>query len=230
MQNFEPRYRGILQKIQAASGNARPTLIAVSKIQPIASIEALYQLGQRDFGENYVQEMVAKAQELDAKGLKDIRWHFIGHLQTNKVKALIPWVHSVHAVDSEKLARELAKRWKESGRPGRLPIFIEVNIDQEESKSGLKPEETPALAEKLAQIPELSLQGLMCIPAPGTPEQGRAAFRRLKELEIRCRPHTQGQLSMGMSADFEAALQEGATQIRLGTVLFGPRETAQVSG
>lgn len=217
---LEERYQQILRQISPHN-----TLIAVTKTHPVETIEALYRLGHRDFGENYVQELLEKAEQLKAKGLKDIRWHFIGHLQTNKVKALIPWVHSIHTVDSEKLAHELAKRWKASGRSGKLPIFIEVNIDREESKSGILPEEALEFTKKIKSIPELEPQGLMCIPSPSSPEQGKAAFRHLKELEIQCRPFTAGQLSMGMSSDYLIALKEGATHIRLGTVLLGARPT-----
>ncbi|MCM2322621.1 MAG: YggS family pyridoxal phosphate-dependent enzyme [Oligoflexia bacterium] len=200
-------------------------LLAVSKNHPVELLEALYWLGQRDFAENYVQELLGKAKELEERGCTGIRWHFIGHLQTNKVKALLPLVQSVHAVHSEKLARELANRWKSSGRQGRLPVFIEVNIDEEPSKSGLRAADVPAFAAFVASLPELSLQGLMCIPAPSaSAEESRTAFRKLRELELQCRPHTSGRLSMGMSGDYEAAIQEGSTHLRLGTALFGPRE------
>ncbi|MCM2280180.1 MAG: YggS family pyridoxal phosphate-dependent enzyme [Oligoflexia bacterium] len=217
------RHVGELHR-QSAYAASPLTVLAVSKTHPIEAIEALYWLGQRDFAENYAQELVEKAKTLEQKGCSGIRWHFIGHLQTNKVKALIPFVHSVHAVDSEKLARELATRWKASSRPGRLPVFLEVNIDRETSKSGLDPDRVPAVAARISELPELELQGLMCIPsAEGSAEDNRAAFGRLRELEIQCRPHTQGKLSMGMSGDYTAAIQEGTTHIRIGTALFGPR-------
>lgn len=221
MLDLEQRYREILGQI------SKTTLIAVTKTHPAETIEALYRLGHRDFGENYVQELVQKAQELEAKGCTGIRWHFIGHLQTNKVKQLMPWISSVHALDSEKLAQELAKRWRAAGRSGRLPVFIEVNIDTEESKAGIPPQEVIPFAKKLAEIPELELQGLMCIPSPSSPDQGRAAFHALRELEAQCRPWTAGQLSMGMSSDYLIAIEEGATQIRLGTALFGARTYSQ---
>src|SRR5206468_2057422 len=116
-----------------ASGRdvASITLIAVSKKQPEDKIEALYRLGHRDFGENYVQELVAKAVELERRGCSGIRWHFIGHLQTNKAKLLVPHVFSVHSVDSEKVALALARQWGAGERGGKLPVFIEVNISQE---------------------------------------------------------------------------------------------------
>lgn len=228
MPSMEVRYQQILDQIskaQTCSPNQKITLVAVTKTHPIETIAELYQLGHRDFGENYVQELLEKAQVLESKGYTGIRWHFIGHLQTNKVKALIPWVFSVHTVDSEKLAQELAKRWRTSGRSGRLPVFIEVNIDREASKTGLPPEETPNFTQTLSLIPELDLQGLMCIPSPASTENGRLAFRHLRELELQCRPWTHGNLSMGMSSDYLAAIQEGSTHIRLGTVLVGARGT-----
>jgi pyridoxal phosphate enzyme (YggS family) len=234
---FSATYQQITRKVtslHAKLGTVRDgrigheiTLVAVSKGQPVESIEALYSLGHRDFGENYVQELVEKAERLRAAGCDEIRWHFIGHLQTNKVKTLVPWVHAVHAVDSDKLAAELAKRWREEHgeKALALPIFIEVNLDGEPSKSGVTPEEAPVLAAKLAGNSALALQGLMAIPAAtSTPEQSSAAFARLRELEQKCRPHTRGQLSMGMSADYELAIPQGATHVRIGTALFGKRE------
>jgi pyridoxal phosphate enzyme (YggS family) len=206
-------------------------LIAVSKGQPAAAIAELYALGQRDFGENYVQELVAKATELSEKGLFEIRWHFIGHLQSNKCKQLAPWVSSVHSLDSESTARELAKRWQAAGHAEALPVFLEVNIDVEPAKSGVKPEEAPAVAQAIAGIPGLELRGLMCVPAASASASASAsagagakvAFAKLRELEVRCRPFTRGDLSMGMSGDFEAAIDEGATHVRVGTSLFGAR-------
>jgi pyridoxal phosphate enzyme (YggS family) len=195
-------------------------LIAVSKGQTVDAIAALYELGQRDFGENYVQELVAKAQELSERGLFEIRWHFIGHLQSNKAKLLAPWVCAVHSLDSAGTARELAKRWTALGRGEKLPVFLEVNIDGEASKSGVLPEAAPALAGEIGAQGGLDLRGLMCVPAAGG---SRAAFARLRELEAQCRPHTHGELSMGMSGDFEDAILEGASWVRVGTSIFGER-------
>jgi pyridoxal phosphate enzyme (YggS family) len=147
-------------------------------------------------------------------------------LQTNKVKALLPFVASIHSVDSEKIAREIAKRWSALGRADKLPVFIEVNIDAETNKAGVAPSEAPALAELIGHElgKELELQGLMCVPAVGgIPNTRGSGFARLRELEAKCRPWSKGQLSMGMSSDFEAAIAEGATQVRVGTALFGKR-------
>lgn len=209
---------------EAGRDPASVTLLAVSKKQPEAKIEELYRLGHRDFGENYVQEMVAKAVELERRGCKDIRWHFIGHLQTNKAKLLIPHVASVHSVDSEKVAVALAKAWGACGRSGKLPVFIEVNISHEESKTGANPKEVEAIAGKVSQISELELQGLMCVPAASEDDsQLKQRFLELKSLEEGLRNVSRRQLSMGMSSDFEIAIAQGSTHVRVGTALFGAR-------
>lgn len=192
-------------------------LIAVSKTQPFEKIKALYAEGQRDFGENYVQELVEKAAEAEAAGLKDIRWHFIGHLQRNKVKGLVSVVHAIHSVDSLALASEIGKRAMSLGRM--IPVFLQVNIDGEASKSGVSPGEVPALLNSLHEIKGVNLDGLMAIPEPEQARTG-APFRRLKALAT-----PQMALSMGMSEDFELAIREGATHIRVGTALFGARTT-----
>ncbi len=236
--------RARIESAKAAPAGADDvTLIAVSKTKPAADVAELFAAGQRDFGENYVQELVEKSAELERLGCAGARWHFIGHLQTNKVKQLLPVVASIHSVDSERLAREIAKRWRalrsgagdsggggagagiSGGASAKLPIFIEVNIDGEESKSGVRPEDAPALAELIGRelSAELDLRGLMCVPAAGPIESARAAFAQLRSLELSCRPWTRGALSMGMSSDFEAAVAEGATHVRVGTALFGKR-------
>ncbi len=204
-------------------------LIAVSKQQPLGAILEAYEGGQRDFGENYVQELLEKDAALRARGIEDIRWHFIGHLQTNKVKALLPAVSVVHSVGSLRLAREISKRWVASGRAGRLSVFLEVNIDEEPSKGGFAPAELPAALPELGDLPGLEWRGLMCIPSPQSGQSGEA-FRRLVALERQCQPVTRGELSMGMSDDYLVALREGASAtklwIRIGTALFGARNPA----
>jgi PLP dependent protein len=194
--------------------------IAVSKVQSVEAIQTLYNLGQRDFGENYAQELLEKAEHFLVQGVRDIRWHFIGHLQTNKVKQILPFVASIHSVDSLNLAQEISKRWVPLSHGHDLPIFLSVNIDDEDSKDGVRPSEAPAVALEFSKLPGLSLEGLMCIPAPGGSGD---AFQRLGHLEIACRPATKGKLSMGMSDDFPLAIAEGATHIRVGTSLFGKR-------
>jgi pyridoxal phosphate enzyme (YggS family) len=199
------------------------TLVAVSKGQSIEAIEQVYRAGQRDFGENYVQELLEKAEALQARGCTELRWHFIGHLQTNKVKALMPWVSCVQSVSSLKLAQELSKRWATSGRTGKLRVYLQVNQDAEETKSGVSEQDAPSVAREIAALPGLELLGLMSIPDPDVEGGTAPAFARLRELEKSCRPHTQGALSMGMSSDFEAAIRLGSTLVRVGTALFGPR-------
>lgn len=221
--NLAANYRDVRQQILSAASMASripPTLVAVSKTQPADAIEALYHLGHRDFGENYVQDLVLKATDLASRGLPEISWHFIGHLQTNKVKALLPHVACIHSVDSEKLAQEISKRATEDGRKNPVQIFLEVNVSGEPTKSGFHPSEIRAVAAEIAKLSKIELYGLMCIPAPGT---GLRAFQTLRELETSCRPATSGGLSMGMTDDFELAIQEGATHVRVGTALFGPR-------
>jgi hypothetical protein len=229
MTTLKERYEDVQARIFKASAERKIArrdhivdLLAVSKGQTADAIADLYALGQRDFGENYVQELVEKAETLSERGLFEIRWHFIGHLQSNKAKQLARWVSSVHSLDSESTARELAKRWKETPGAGEgpLPVFLEVNIDSEAAKSGVKPAAAPALAQAIAGVEGLELRGLMCVPAEAS---GSGSFARLRELEEKCRPYTKGDLSMGMSGDFEAAIREGATHVRVGTSLFGPR-------
>lgn len=206
------------------ASHGRPTtLLAVSKGQPISKIKELYSLGHRVFAENYVQELLEKAKELEGS-CPEIQWHFIGHLQRNKVKALVAKIHSIHSVDSGSLAQELSKRWLALGRAEKLTVFLEVNIDGESSKSGVSVEEARDASEEIAALPGLELLGLMCVPSK-IDGSGGLAFGRLRELEVNCRPFTQGKLSMGMSSDFELALHEGATHIRVGTLLFGERST-----
>jgi len=207
------------------------TLIAVSKTHPAEKVVEALGAGQIDFGENYVQELVTKVRVLGEQA-KLARWHFIGHLQTNKVKTLIedvPGLIAIHSVDSEKLLWEIVKRWSDARSHARiskertLQIFIEVNIDGETSKGGLTQAEALGLALKWSSIPTqdregLSLSGLMCIPAPN--RDPRNQFFSLMSLADQAR--LKG-LSMGMSSDFPIAIEEGATHIRVGTLIFGSR-------
>ena len=201
-------------------------LIAVSKFHSVENILEAYAAGQRDFGENYVQELLEKDARLRERGIEDIRWHFIGHLQSNKVKQLLPIVSVIHTVDSVKLANEISKRWHALGRAGPLPMFLEVNVDREESKAGFDPDSLLAALPELQALPGLDWRGLMCIPSPEGGVSGQS-FRHLVELEGRCRPMTQGELSMGMSEDYVVALREGEAAskvwVRIGTGIFGRR-------
>lgn len=222
-----------LERVRAAARavGRRPdevTLIAVSKRQPVWKINAAYAAGQRDFGENYAQELVEKAKQLSNKS--DIRWHMIGHLQTNKAKSLAPLIYQLHTVSSERLGRELDKRMAALPEPAqrrRLSVLVEVNVSGEESKNGCSPAALPALLDQLEQCAHLSLSGLMTVP-PRTedPAAARPHFQRLAELRDAlggCArlPH----LSMGMSHDAEIAVACGATQVRIGSALFGPRSS-----
>lgn len=193
------------------------TLIAVTKMHPFETVEALYKLGQRDFGENYVQELLEKAALASAQGLNEIRWHFIGHLQSNKVKSLLPVVHAIHSVDSAKLAQEISKR-----ADRKIPVFLEINVDEEASKSGAKPAEILPLFRAVRELPNLEVRGFMCIPEPGDNKKTRLSFRKLRELAAQM-IGAKAQCSMGMSDDFEIAIEEGTRFVRVGTALVGPR-------
>jgi len=190
------------------------TLVAVSKTQPPEAIREAYAAGQRHFGENYAQEWRAKAEAL--ADLPDLTWHFIGSLQTNKARLLAGRAHWVHTVDRPELARELSRRSAAAG--AMLKVLLEVNVGGEAQKAGCAPGDAPALAEAVRGLPGLSLEGLMCIPPPeGDPRPHFRALRSLRDqLGLR-------ELSMGMSADWREAVEEGATLVRIGTALFGAR-------
>jgi pyridoxal phosphate enzyme (YggS family) len=194
------------------------TLVAVSKQQGVEKIEALYREGQRIFGENYVQELIGKWQALHER-LPGIEFHFIGRLQTNKVKALIPAVSVIQSVDSERLLREIDRRASEAGKS--VGVYFQVNIDGEESKGGFSPGDLGGLGEVLKQCRSVRSLGLMCIPDPG--RDPVSAFRRMVELSREFGTTLGTGLSMGMSGDFETAIREGATVVRVGSLLFGER-------
>lgn len=199
------------------------TLLAVSKMQPVDALQQAIAAGQREFGENYLQEAADKQDALaDAT---DLHWHFIGPLQSNKTKPAAARFDWVHSVDRLKLARRL-----DGQRPEGLPplnVCLQVNISGESSKAGLSPADTETLAGEMLQFDRLRLRGLMAIPAPASdPEKQRQPFRALRELLDRLNqrfPLHMDTLSMGMSADLEAAIAEGATIVRVGTDVFGPR-------
>ena len=208
-------------KAQISSSSRSPVLIAVSKKQPIEKIETLVGLGQRDFGENYVQDLVARAKAFDARGVEDLRWHFMGHLQKNKVKLLLPWVDMIHSIDSVSLVQEIDKVFRRIDLKKRIKATIQVNIDSEESKSGFDLSELDTAYAKISRFPSIELVGLMCIPRVGNSE---SAFSRMRDLSDRMKSkYGEVKLSMGMSSDYPIALQYGADYLRLGTVLFGER-------
>ena len=198
---------------RAGRDPAAVTLIAVSKIKPAADVLAAYEAGQRDFGENYVQEFRAKSADLPA--LPGARFHMIGKLQSNKTKPAAELFHCIHTVDSLKVARRLNAAGK------RLPVYLEVKLSAEGSKSGMDAAAIAPLKEFIDAAPNLSLEGLMTMPPwSDDPESSRPFFRRLRELAAL---HELPGLSMGMSNDLEVAVEEGATCVRVGTAIFGKR-------
>ncbi len=196
-------------------------LLAVSKKQGLGAIREAAAAGQRDFGENFVQEGVEKIEAL--AGL-DLTWHFIGHLQSNKTRAVAKYFDWVHTIDKLKTARRLSEQ-RPDDKPA-LNVCIQVNVDDEASKSGVAPGEVAELAAACAALPNLRLRGLMCLPAlsTGFEEQRRpfAALRALAE-DLRTGGIDTDTLSMGMTADYRAAIAEGATIVRIGTAVFGER-------
>ena len=201
------------------------TLVAVAKTFPAEMVAEAVRAGVADIGENYVQEVIAKRETLASE---TIRWHFIGHLQSNKVRQVAGWVHLVHALDSVSLARELDARAARSGRV--IEVLIEVNTTGESSKFGLPPERVPEFIRSLEPLSHLRIGGLMTIgPFLPDPEGSRPMFRTLRVLrdEIARTPQHNvhlRHLSMGMTGDFEVAIEEGATLVRIGTAIFGSRK------
>ena len=220
------RLENVLQRIQNAAdaaGRPRPALLAVSKTQPPEAVHALAGAGQLAFGENYVQEAGAKRQAL-IPTWPALQWHLIGHLQSNKAALAAEVFDWVQTVDRASLVAALARH--RAPARGRLNVLIQVNVEGEPGKSGCRPADLPALAEAVAAQPTLALRGLMSIPVPHPdPEQRRPAFRRMRALFEQLAAVHAGvdTLSMGMSDDFPVAIAEGATLVRIGTALFGPR-------
>lgn len=222
---IKQRYQKVVADIAAAAGHSARNpdeilLVGASKQQPAASIRVLAGLGLRDFGENYVQDALDKQAELEDLALT---WHFIGRIQSNKTREIAGRFDWVHGVDRVKIARRLSDQ-RSSSEP--LNVCLQVNVDDEASKGGLPPEALPDAAAAVAALPNIRLRGLMAIPKPEpNPDRQRAAFRRVRELyeELRGRGLKLDTLSMGMTADLAAAIAEGATIVRIGTALFGPR-------
>lgn len=200
------------------------TLIAVSKTRPAEEIAAAAAAGAVDFGENYVQELVAKQAALNALQPPP-QWHFIGHLQRNKARSLVPFCALIHVVDSVALATEIDRRAEQVGRL--QPVLLQVDLAGETTKFGCPEGALEPVAEALASLAHLDWQGLMTIPpAAAKAEQSRPYYRRLAQLrETLATPERPlPQLSMGMSGDYEVAIEEGATLVRVGTAIFGPRQ------
>jgi PLP dependent protein len=216
-------YVEIRHRIDAAAQRAgrSATLLAVSKTKPADAVRALAAQGQHAFGENYVQEALAKQRELTDLHLE---WHLIGPLQSNKCREVAENFAWLQTLDRAKLI-DLLDRFRPTPLPP-LNVLIQVNIDDEASKSGCIPDDVPPLAMRIAQSPRLKLRGLMAIPQPsGDLDVGRNAFRRMRELfdSVKSNYSSVDTLSMGMSGDFELAIEEGATMVRIGTALFGAR-------
>lgn len=212
------------------SGRSREdvTLIAVSKTKPVETLQEAYDLGVRVFGENKVQELVDKYDALP----KDIHWHLIGHLQRNKVKYIIDKVDMIHSVDSIRLAETIEKEAAKHDR--KVKILIEVNVAREESKFGLLPEELDAFVEEVSHFSHLQVMGLMTIaPFVENPEENRPVFEHLRKLSVDIAKKNidniiMSVLSMGMTNDYQVAVEEGATMVRVGTGIFGERNYAIV--
>ena len=205
------------------------TLIAVSKTKPVEMLEEAYDLGVRVFGENKVQELTGKYEVMP----KDIHWHLIGHLQTNKVKYIVDKAELIHSVDSIKLAKTIDK---EAGKKGiKANILIEVNVAQEDTKFGLKTEEVLPFVEEIAAFPNINVCGLMTIaPFVENPEDNRPIFAKLRKLSVDINKKNidnvnMSILSMGMTNDYEVAIEEGATMVRVGTGIFGARDYGTVN-
>lgn len=199
------------------------TLIAVSKTKPVSMIEEAYACGCRDFGENKVQELCEKYEVLP----KDIRWHLIGHLQRNKVKYVVDKAYLIHSVDSLRLAEEIRKEAEK--KQVHVNILIEVNMAGEESKFGVSPDEVENLVREVAKFPNIHIQGLMTIaPVVEKPEDNAVHFANLRQLSVDIKEKNidnvnMNVLSMGMTGDYEVAVEEGATYVRVGTGIFGER-------
>ena len=199
------------------------TLIAVSKTKPVEMLKAAYDAGARDFGENKVQEIMDKYDKLPS----DIRWHMIGHLQTNKVKYIADKVYMIHSVDSVKLAVEINKQALKVGRV--IPILIEVNVAGEDSKFGVNPGECEELIREIHTLPGIAVKGLMAVPPfVEDAEDNRQYFQALKQLSVDIMQKNIDNvcmdfLSMGMSGDYTVAIEEGANLVRVGTSIFGER-------
>lgn len=225
---LKDNYEAVEKNVAAACARAgrdrsEVTLIAVSKTKPVEMLREVYDAGARDFGENKVQEICEKYDKLPS----DMKWHMIGHLQRNKVKQVIDKVSLIHSVDSYRLAQEISVQAQKKGLI--IPILVEVNIAGEESKFGISAEDTIQLVEEISVLPNLKIMGLMTIaPYVVDAEENRLYFRQIKQLSVDIKNKnidnvSMDILSMGMTGDYEVAIEEGATMVRVGTGIFGAR-------
>ena len=194
------------------------TLVSVSKFHPAEAIMEAYQCGERDFGESRVQELLPKYEALP----KDIRWHFIGHLQTNKVKQIVPFVHMIHSVDSVRLLETINREAEKIGR--RVKVLLEVHVAKEETKSGFTPEEILSLDIQLSTFNYVDICGIMGMATnTDDAQEWRRCFREIKALASKLSTLNTKQISMGMSDDYLVAIEEGSTMVRIGSTIFGSR-------
>lgn len=229
MEDFKKNLEVIEENICNAckkAGRSRDevTLIAVSKTKPVEDLQAVYDLNIRDFGENKVQELKDKIEVMP----KDMKWHMIGHLQRNKVKYIIGKVELIHSVDSLRLAEEISKQAKKNNV--NADILVEVNIGDEDSKFGISTDEVIELVKDIAKLENISIKGLMCVaPYVVDSEENRPLFHKIKDLSVDIMSEnidnvSMSILSMGMSNDYQVAIEEGATMVRIGSNLFGKRD------
>ena len=226
VQDTKNRIRQAVRACGRHDGEVR--LLAVSKTWPADAVREAWRAGQRAFGENYVQEAVTKITALNDL---DLEWHFIGPLQSNKTREVAEHFAWVHSIDRLRIAERLSAQ-----RPADLPdlqICLQINVSGEDTKSGIPPDEAAALAQAVMKLPRLHLRGLMCIPEPSDdPDVSRTRFRQLRELRDQLNANISGcrldVLSMGMSDDFELAIREGSTLVRMGTAIFGSRTSTHI--
>lgn len=226
--SLKSNYQNVQNEIKSACERSKRTfedvvLIAVSKTKPVEMLQEIYDCGCKDFGENKVQELIEKYEVLP----KDIRWHMIGHLQTNKVKYIVDKVYMIHSVDSVKLAKEISK--EACKKNVTVKILLEVNVAEEETKFGITTQETLSFYQEVSQLPGLEVCGLMTIaPYVENSEENRQYFVNLRYLNIDITTQNKDNkyrkfLSMGMTGDYQVAIEEGATHVRVGTGIFGTR-------
>lgn len=223
-ENLEAVQKNIIEACKKVGRDSNEvTLIAVSKTKPLSDIEEIMDLGVIEFGENKVQELVDKYENIKAP----VHWHLIGHLQTNKVKYIVDKVALIHSVDSLKLAEQISKEAVKKNVISN--ILVQVNVAKEETKFGIETEEVYDLVEKISKLPNISIQGLMTIaPFVENPEENRLIFRKLHQLYVDIKQKNidnvnMNVLSMGMTNDYQVAIEEGSTMVRVGTGIFGAR-------
>jgi pyridoxal phosphate enzyme (YggS family) len=233
-QNWAEKVAAVRSRIATAAARAgrdpnSVTIVAVSKAQPAHALQAVQATGVSDFGESYLQEAIPKMEQMQqmhggGEYWEGLRWHFIGRVQTNKTRTIATAFDWVHSVDRLQIAQRLSAQRPAAARP--LNLCLQVRLVDEPSKAGVEPHDLPGLAAEVAALERARLRGLMCVP-PATHDQvqQRSWFRRLRELqeELNVQGHRLDTLSMGMSGDFEVAIEEGATHLRIGTAIFGPR-------